>query len=156
MPYEELNAPGVSFLALERRDLSYQPPNPQKPFRSLATYIKGTFQTKPRPEVYNAIFEKVVKITAERPKMQCVVGLEFTSLQKACRVPKDATAFNRSPYPRILSMLRWDDNQPDDLEFARSSIHDLTRIIMEGNVDLPQAERGASGYAYSNYGELHI
>jgi hypothetical protein len=158
IPYEVLNSIVVSSFALDCRSLMYQLPYPQNPFQphGLATYIKGTFQTKPRLEVYKSVFEKVANVNAERPKMQCGVGFEYFPLQKVSSVPKDATAFSRSPYPSILIMLRWPDDQADDLEFARSSVHDLMGIISEGNVDLPKPERGASGYAYANYGESHI
>jgi hypothetical protein len=106
--------------------------------------------------VYNAIFEKVIEVTAKRPKMQGGVLLEYFPLQKVCSIPKNATPYNRSPYPSVMIMFRWSDDQPNDLEFARSSANELLEIVTEGNVDLPKSDRGTPGYTYPNYGELHV
>ena len=112
--------------------------------------MKGVRSTKPRIEVAEQVFKTLIQYTENRPDMTMSCMWEFFPLKKICSVPKDATAFSRSPYGNVLQIVRWTENTEDNLKYARDVSREIMDIVVKGNVELSDAEN----IGYGNYGEL--
>lgn len=75
---------------------------------------------------------------------------EYFPLAKINSVPRDATAFQRYPYPNILNFLRWEENTQENVKWAQTTSRKVMEIVTSGNEEL---SGGLKINGYGNYGQ---
>jgi hypothetical protein len=110
--------------------------------------MKGVRATKPRVEVAEKAFKALIELTQKRPDMTMSCMFEYFPLAKISSVENDATACIRVPYGNVLNIVLWTKDTEENLKFARAASREITDIVLNGNVELANADNTS----YGNYG----
>jgi hypothetical protein len=111
--------------------------------------MKGGYQSSPRLEISTKSFACLIELTSDRPDVNMGIMAEYYPMAKINSIPGNATAHHRVPYPNVVNFIRWKENTPENLSWARSSSRKIMDIITDGS--------GLSGdievEGYGNYGK---
>src|SRR6202042_2504796 len=107
--------------------------------------MKGVRATKPRLEVAQNVFKKLIELTENHPGFVISCAFEYIPLAKICSVANDVTVCIRLPYYNVLNTIPWPENTEDNLKFARDASRQLTDIVVRANVELTDTENTVYG-----------
>ncbi|KAF5385042.1 hypothetical protein D9615_000874 [Tricholomella constricta] len=129
MPYEELNAVQNGFA-----------------YPGQGAYMKGSAHRKPVVPAITKAHQRIVDVF-KASGLKANLIFEYLPLSNITSIPADAAAFRRDPTAKVLALIQWQENTPENTALARATASEVLNIVTSAEPDLGAPEK----LGYSNY-----